>query len=161
MAKRAKAITFAAKKAKAPASSKIMILLSILFSVPFLLPSYLYLMVALAPTLVAAFVERGENRYAWLCVGGTNVAGAAPYFFDLWAKGHSLSTAAGLLFDIPSMLIVYSAAGAGWLLYLGVPPVVGIFLEAIAKRRVQTLKAIQKKLIEEWGPQIAEAAKSE
>ena len=162
MAKRkVKAIDFTRRKSRTPASSRIMIILSVLFSVPFLLPSYIFLMFALAPTMVAALVEKGEYRYAWLCVGGTNVAGAAPYFFDLWAKGHSLGTAVRLLLDIPSMLIVYSAAAAGWLLYLGVPPVVGIFLGVISQRRIATLKAIQKKLVEEWGPQIAEAAKAE
>jgi hypothetical protein len=153
-------IDFSKRKSRTPTSSRIMIMLSVLFSVPFLLPSYVFLMFALAPTVVAALVEKGEYRYAWLCVGGTNVAGAAPYFFDLWARGHTLATAVGLLLDMSSMLIVYSAAAAGWMLYLGVPPVVGIFLGVISKRRIATLKAIQKKLVEEWGPQIAEAAKS-
>jgi len=128
---------------------------------PFFLGPITFLIFALAPAFVAAFAERGEDRYAGLCVGGTNFAATAPFLFQLWSKGNSLSAAWDQLSNVLTMMVIYSAAGAGWLLYVMIPPVVASFLAMTAQRRVQTLRAIQRKLVEEWGPEIVQAAKDE
>jgi len=60
-----------------------LVLLTCAALVPFSLPTILLLFVGLLPSLVAVVAERGRNRYAWMCVGGLNFAGLAPWLFML------------------------------------------------------------------------------
>ncbi len=52
-------------------------------------------------------------------------------------------------------MVMYSAAAAGWMLFLAVPPVVGVLLNWTAQRRIAALRARQKRIIEEWGKDVA------
>lgn len=158
-----KPATFGAKKKAAGGNmaARGMILASLVISVPFLLPTMTLLMFGLAPTVVAAISERGENRYAWLCVGGCNLAGLSPYLFSLWLTGHTLSNAVDILLDVVALLVIYGAEAGGWMLYVALPPVASAFMGIADQRRVQTLRAIQRRLVEEWGPEIVKAAREQ
>jgi hypothetical protein len=48
-------------------------------------------------------------------------------------------------------MVIYGAAGFGWMLYMSLPPVVTTFLTVMSERRVTVLKNNQKTIIEEWG----------
>lgn len=132
-----------------------------LAAVPFILPTMTFLFFAMAPTLVAAISDRGPNRFTWACVGGCNVAGAAPYLFTLWEVDHSISHTIEMLTDVLTMMIIYGAAASGWILYMAVPPISAAFMSIMSQRRVATLRAIQRKLVDEWGTDIIEEGKAE
>ena len=53
------------------------------------------------------------------------------------------------------MLVIYAAAGFGWLMYSVVPPVVSAVLNVLAERRVSVLKTTQVAIVKEWGPEVA------
>ncbi|WP_142848802.1 acyl-CoA synthetase [Telmatospirillum sp. J64-1] len=131
-------------------------MLAVTAAVPFSLPTILLLFVGLLPTLVAALVDRGPNRYAWLCVGGLNLSGVAPFLFGLWFSGHSMSAALDILFDVFPLIVMYGSAAIGWLLYRAMPPVVGALLALRAQRRVTVLRNEQRRLVEAWGEDVAE-----
>ncbi len=139
------------------AGQKLAFFLAALAILPFSLPTLTLLFFAMLPTLAAAIVDRGPHRYAWLCVGGLNFAGAAPYLFKLWFEAHTLDNAFAQLSDVLALLVIYGSAAFGWLLYMMMPPVVGAFLQVAAQRRVATLRANQKKLVDQWGPDVARA----
>jgi hypothetical protein len=115
------------------------------------LPTCMLLGFGMLPSWVAYFIDRSQGRYAFRCVAGINITGVAPYALGLWATDHTLWDAVDLLLDPISLSIMYGTAAIGWMLYLGMPPVVGTFLNVAAQRRIRELKDIQSDLISEWG----------
>ena len=119
------------------------------------LPSVILVFFGMLPTLVALIVDRTNQKYAVFCVGGMNFSGVFPYLLDLWAGEHTAGSAMEILTDVFSLLLIYGAAGFGWMIFIAVPPVVGAFLTVMAQRRVSQLRRDQKELIEEWGEDVA------
>jgi len=115
------------------------------------LPTATLLAMGLAPTLVARIVDRTPGRYLMKCVAWMNVAGLVPYLTKLWFSGHDMATAIKMVTDVYTWFFVYSAAGMGWLLFLGLPGAVAMFRALNAKRRIYFLREKQKDLILEWG----------
>jgi hypothetical protein len=147
------------KKAPPPKASggvnKIALMMIAAAVVPFSLPTVTVLAVTMLPTVAAYFSERGSNRYAWLCVGGLNFAGVIPYLFGLWFGVHNLDEALRLLSDATVLLWAYGASMFGWIIYKAMPPMVGGWLSMTSARRISALKAAQRKLVEDWGDEVA------
>lgn len=122
--------------------------------VPVSLPTILVLFCAMLPTLVSAFAERGDNRYAWICVGGLNFAGVAPWLFTLWFGHHTMQFALEVVTNVTMLVVAYGAAAGGWLIYAATPPVVATVMSATSQHRAVRLAAQKRKLIEEWGDAV-------
>jgi hypothetical protein len=148
----------AAKGKAAPASGKpvnrVFIFIVLMAVVPFSLPTIMVLLLGMLPTVGAAIAERGDSRYAWICVGGLNFAGLAPWLLGLWFGHHTIEYALDLLRNVGMYLSAYGAAGAAWLLYMAMPPVVGTFAAMTSQHRASALVANQKRLVEQWGEGI-------
>lgn len=119
--------------------------------VPFSLPTLLLLFVGMLPTLAAAFVERGTAKQAWVSVGGLNFAGLSNWLLNLWFAHHTLSYAIAELRSVTPLLVAYASSALGWALYLAMPPLVNAVTTVTSQRRVVTLAAQQRKLVEQWG----------
>jgi hypothetical protein len=143
----------AAKPLISSSSRMLLILVGIAF-VPFCLPTLLLLFVGMLPTLAAAFMERGSARQAWVSVGGLNFAGLSNWLLSLWFGHHTLSYAIGQLTTITPLLVAYAASAMGWALYLAMPPLVNAITSVTSQRRVITLAAEQRKLVEQWGDEV-------
>ena len=123
--------------------------------VPFSLPTVVVLFFTMLPTAAAWATEKGPNKYSYLCVGGLNFAGVFPYLFGLWFGVHTLDEAFRMLTDPVMLMAAYGCAGIGWGIYAGMPPMVASYLASTSQRRVNALKSAQKKLIEDWGDEVA------
>ncbi len=123
--------------------------------VPFSLPTVTILAVTMLPTFTAYFAERGPNRYAWLCVGGLNFSGVVPFLFTLWFGVHTMDEAFRMLSEASVLLWGYTTAAFGWVIYNVTPPIVSSYLAYSAERRITSLKSVQKRLIEDWGDDVA------
>ena len=56
-----------------------------------------------------------------------------------------------------SWLVIYGSAAAGWLCYLSFPAVAWALMDVFAGRRIAHLRKEQRKLIEDWGDDVAKA----
>ncbi len=121
----------------------------------FSLPSLIVFTVGLLPTGVAFIVDRSDQKTGTFCVGGMNLCGVVPYVMKLWTGKHTTSAATEIISDVLSLLVMYAAAGFGWILFLAIPPVVATFLSVIAQSRVKALRASQQEIVNEWGPEVA------
>jgi hypothetical protein len=130
------------------------ILLIVLFAA---LPTALLLVIGFAPTLGARIGDTQRGKHLTKCVAWMNLAGVSPFLVDLWARGHDMATAMAIVTDMFAWLLMYSAAGMGWLMYLGLPGLVSVFRSLNASRRVYVLRERQKELINEWGEVILPA----
>jgi hypothetical protein len=138
------------RRSRAPAN-RLLIILTVIALVPFSLPTLLVLVCGMLPTLVAAIAERSGQRYAWICVGGLNFAGLAPWLFDLWFGHHTWEFAVQLLGGISMLLTAYGASAVGWGLYLATPPVVTTVMSMTSRNRSEKLTAQQRKIVDQWG----------
>jgi len=119
------------------------------------LPTVMILFFGLLPTIVAAIIDRSPQRNATFCVGGINFCGVFPYMMQLWAGENSMDEAMTILTDVFSLVVMFGAASFGWMIFLSLPPVVSAFVSVIRQHKVATLRATQRRLIEEWGEDVA------
>lgn len=119
------------------------------------LPTALLLSLALLPAICALLVDRGQGRYAALSVGALNIAGTWPFLLKLWSTGHSVANAMKIIMDPFAWLIIYSAAAVGWVVYLSFPSFVSVCMSFFSGHRLTQLRQHQKKLVDEWGPDVA------
>lgn len=126
--------------------------LSLLF-----LPTALIIALGMLPSLVAAITDRDPARHAALTVGPMNFCGVLPQVLALWERGHTLDNALIMIGSPFAWGIMLGAAGAGWLIYYTVPPMVAGVIQLRAEGRLASLTKDQKKLMDEWGPEVSGA----
>ncbi len=119
------------------------------------LPTALMLAISLLPMICAFAIDRTPGRYATISVGMLNFAGTWPFLIKLWTSGHTVVNAMKIVLDPFAWLVIYSAAAVGWLLYFSFPSCVSLCMSMFAGHRITQLRQNQKKLIEEWGPEVA------
>ena len=118
------------------------------------LSSVMILLFGMLPTLVAFIIDRSPRNYAMYCVGGMNFSGVFPYLLELWTGNHDIDTAIDILTDVFNLLVMYSGAGFGWMLFMAIPPLVGAVMTVMSERRLAHLKDSQKAIIKEWGEDV-------
>ena len=119
------------------------------------LPTLIIFIPGMLPTGVARICDRTKQKYATLCVGGLNICGVFPFIIKLWSDNHSIAAATNTISDLFALLVMYSAASFGWLIFLAVPPLVSTFLDVLAQRRINILRGKQQNTVEDWGPEVA------
>lgn len=120
-----------------------------------LLPTMILLFFTMLPTGAAFFLERKTERYAWITVGGLNFAGVAPSLIELWFGGQRMDQVWKIM-SLATLIVSYGSAAFGWLLFMAVPPLVGVFLTLSAGHNVTRLRARQRQLVDHWGPEVAQ-----
>lgn len=131
--------------------------LYVLIAIPIclmIIPTMMVLGVAMIPTGVAFLMERRKGYYGGLTVGCMNLAGASPYLFDLWTKGHNVQAATGIITNVFAWMMFYGAAMFGWAIYTTTPSLVSTFMTMTSGRRITALRAQQRDLVQKWGPDV-------
>lgn len=118
------------------------------------LPTVMLIAFGLLPAMVAMIIDRTEERSATFCVGGLNFCGVFPYLMDLWFEDHDLGQAIHILTDVFALAVMYGGACMGWMLYLSLPPVIASFIQVMSERRLEQLRATQRKILDEWGDEV-------
>lgn len=120
----------------------------------FALPSFLLLVVAMLPAFGAYIVDNTPNKHLTRSVCFLNFAGSWPFLLQLWTGSNSLIQSVKILTDPYAWLMIYSAAGLGWLFYLGFPSLSLVFQDHSAEQRAKRLRIARKKLEVEWGDEV-------
>ena len=118
------------------------------------LSSMMILLFGMLPTLVAYIIDRSPRNYAMYCVGGMNLSGVFPYLLELWTGNHDIDAAIEILTNPASLLVMYAAAGFGWMLFMAIPPLVGAVMTVMSERRLTYLHDKQKDIVKEWGEDV-------
>jgi hypothetical protein len=121
------------------------------------LPSATLLCFAMLPTMCAFMIDSTAQRYATRCVGILNFAGCWPYLINLWTTGHDMVSAMQILLSPLPWLVIYGSAALGWLCFLSFPAVAWALMDVFAGRRIAHLRKEQRRLIEDWGDDVAKA----
>lgn len=118
------------------------------------LPTTLVLLAGLVPTFAAFLSSREEGVYRGLTVGFVNMAGILPLLLTLWGNSHTVGQATFLLADPLNWLMMYGAAGIGWLVFYTVPPGVLAVMRWRYQMEIRQHRKTQQDLIGEWGKDV-------
>ena len=118
------------------------------------LPLCLVFAAGMAPTIVCAITDNNPRRYLLRTVGLLNLAGMVLPTAALLHAGLTVYGAATVLFDPYKWLWMYGTSALGWLVYLGMPPIARVMVEAKAVRTEEELDTRAKALVEEWGDEV-------
>lgn len=122
-----------------------------------MLPTVVFMFLSMFPTLVSLLSGyKGNLKYKWLCVGGTNFAGALYYLFQMWFEDATVSTAVFLFLKVDTIFVTYGAAAVGYAIYKIIPAFIINFQLMADQHRLSNLRNMQKKLIEQWGTEVSE-----
>jgi len=120
----------------------------------FAFPSFLIVILGMAPTLVGLFASQRPDRTRIQAVAAFNMSGVVLFLVPLWMDGHTMQNAIHILSSVYSWAVMYSAAAMGFaVLWLG-PQSTALVLNALAIGRRGKLDSIRSELIEEWGTDI-------
>jgi hypothetical protein len=120
----------------------------------FAAPTCVLMLVGMVPTIVAYVVDREQRPTLAFTIAPLNLAGLMPYLLTLWTGRDTMPTVVHLLTDVYVWLVIYLAAGAGWLLYLGMPTIVAVLLQRSLNSRKNRLVSVQAKLRADWGAEV-------
>lgn len=140
------------KKKKGSGGLIVWVLLPLITLVAF--HSVLLLLIGMAPTLVALFIDRRPEKYAAYCVGGFNLCGAIPYLLKLILGGHNFQALAGILTNPMAWLAMYGAAAVGWGVFHYTPEIALRIASMKERQLIGGMKKRQEQLVEEWGEEI-------
>lgn len=120
--------------------------------------SIVLLLIGMAPTGVAMLFDRSPSRNQTRTVGYLNFAGCLPWVIDYWLVGGDFSRVFDIFADPMALFVMYSSAALGWLLFFAIRPIVGSYLAVSADLREKQIGRVQRKMEEEWGPEIRKDA---
>lgn len=118
-----------------------------------------FLMIGMLPTWLAFVLRRDAEGYALSTVAAFNFAGIFPDLLGISMQSGTPRALTDKLTDISVWLSVYGAAALGWAIVWLSPSIAMLFFEEIYRSRLRHLEHLQKKLEDEWGPQIAGSSK--
>jgi hypothetical protein len=140
------------KRSKAKGGSLLFIIGCILFVAA--LPLCLVVAAGMAPTIVANIIDREPKRFLLRTIAVLNLAGMIVPIATLFHYGLTIIGAAEVLLDPYKWLWMYGAAAAGWLCYLGTPPLARSYVESRAVKLERDLKKRAQDLVDEWGEEV-------
>ncbi len=113
------------------------------------------LVIGMLPTFVAGVVDQSKGKIKTLTVGAMNFAGCAPFLIEIWKKGGSFDVALTYLTQPRTVVVMFFAAGMGYLIDWAMTGIVSSIMVQRAKGRLKEIDAHQKVLIERWGPEVS------
>lgn len=147
------------KRDKPRRSSTLTILLMIVFSLVMIIftqMTYVLFIIGILPTIVAYYIDVSPSRSLYHSVLACNFAGVLPYVAQLISSGNETSEMQMMLppQNMMPLLIMYSAAALGWILYYAAPHIARFVITSLNQRKIKRLQQSQKKLLQEWGNEI-------
>jgi hypothetical protein len=120
----------------------------------FAAPTCVLLAFGMVPSIVAYVAERGKRPMLAFTIAPLNLAGLMPYLLELWTGHDQMPTVVHLLTNVYVWLVIYLSAGAGWLVFMGMPQVVTFVMQRSLDGRKEELKTLQSKLRADWGSEV-------
>lgn len=106
------------------------------------------------PTLLCWLTDRDKGKRMTTTVGALNIIGALPIVFQLWRNGGDVNDSFMLLGSVFSWISVFLATLVGWVMAQVIPPLIVGVITARDRMKIDRLRAQQKALTEEWGPEV-------
>jgi hypothetical protein len=120
---------------------------------------FIFLIIAMLPSFVANFVDPDPQKPKFKVVLCCNVAATMPMMAPMFeASFHFQPYDMSSLFSNPSLwFFIYGGAGIGWCLIFLCNQLAYYIVDARNDYIIHQIEEQQRRLIEEWGPQVKES----
>lgn len=118
------------------------------------MPTTILLIWGMIPTVVIAAFSRKKDRTRAITVGSLNLAGCTPFLLHLWSIGGTIEDSVIIATDPRFMIVVWGAAGLGYMVDWALSGIVATVLVERAKSRVEAIHKEQDELVERWGREV-------
>jgi len=115
---------------------------------------FLFVLLGMLPSIVARFVDHSPQRTVFKTVFASNLAGMVPFLTTMIMRHGDSATLQSIMMNPTSWLVVYACAAAGWMLVWICQYMAYLWISITYQGELMMLEASQRKLIEEWGPQV-------
>jgi len=146
-----------APQRKSKKATIFLVLLSLVMVVVFRL-GFIFILLAMLPTVVAFYIDLSKSRFTFHTVFACNLAGVLQFVPQIVTSTASSGSVSQIMGNTFNWLIVYSAAGIGWILVYAVPMAAQIFINNMHQRQISRLERMQDRILEEWGRDVEEAS---
>jgi hypothetical protein len=116
--------------------------------------AFAFFALGMLPAIMALVIDRGVNRFASKTVLALNFAGILPFLFDIAQSPDKSFAAQQRMFDLWVWLLVYSAAGMGWLMIWLVPQIMVAVFAFRVEYKIKRFRNRQEELRKEWGDEL-------
>ncbi|TDQ80499.1 hypothetical protein A8950_3030 [Dongia mobilis] len=120
----------------------------------FFLPVSVVLLAAHVPTIVARIVDTSPGRRLTITVGAMNLLGSLYFLDQIIAVGAGIEDIGPTLANSFGWLYALTGAGAGWVLFGMMTPIVTRLAGAQSALRLRRVAGAQDKLVAEWGEAV-------
>ena len=142
-----------AKKKKLGFKGQILLVIFLITAVVFI-PTTVLLFVGMIPTFVARLTDQTPERVKGLTVGFMNFAGCFPFWLDMVQIGHELETALQILVQPRTIVVMYAAAAAGYLIDISMTRIVAGLMAQRGKSRLAEIQKQQERMVRRWGVEV-------
>lgn len=112
------------------------------------------LMIGMIPTIVSMIVDSTKGKVRSITVGCTNFAGCTPFLIEVFKKGNSMETAVSYILEPRTIVVMYMAAGMGYLIDWAMAGIVSSIMVQKAKKRLKDIQKQQTDLVDRWGLEV-------
>lgn len=140
------------KQKKSGWGLQVIMIFGLLAAVLFM-PTTILLVVGMLPTVVAALIDRKGGARA-ITVGALNLCGCIPFLMDLWTKGHTSALSVSLITDPLTIIVMYAAAGIGYMIDWALSGIVATILVQRSTSRLEAVRKRQADLVARWGKEV-------
>ena len=141
---------------KMRARNKLLLIIFGLLLMALLRTGFVFLIIGLLPSFVAYFMDVSKHRFAFRTIFACNLSGMLPYIGKMLAHGPSSAMLQDIMSHATNWIIIYMSALIGWLLIQVCPMIAQIFITGFHQTQISRMKALQKKIEGEWGPEVTQ-----
>ncbi len=142
------------KKANVPLIVGIGVVCVILFKT-----TVIFVVMGMLPSIVSYYADTSSSKKYFRSLATCNLAGIIPYAGEMMARHNTSSGFVAIATDGVTWLVIFSAAGLGWVLVSLCPSIARFIIDLSQRGRIVHIENIQKKLVEEWGIEVQRTEK--
>lgn len=117
---------------------------------------FIFLLLALLPTIVAYYIDHTPKKPIFKTVASCNIAATLPTIAPMIRAGIAMKDydISSVLRDASVWLMVYTGAAVGWCLIFLCRYIARFIVTLMYEYNINALEGLQKQLVEEWGQRI-------
>lgn len=116
--------------------------------------SAILFMFGMLPSFIAAVVDQDRERFLTKIVSIFNLIGTMPFLVDTVRNMRDSDYGWQLVLDPSTWMLIYAAAGAGWILFWVFPQLSMVYHKIRIENRLLKLNSELNQLAAEWGDEI-------
>lgn len=151
--------TDAPVRRKMKGRNKALLIVFSLLAMAFLRTGFVFLIIAMLPSIVAYYYDQSEARYRFKTIFYCNFSGVMPFLGQMLVHGPSSSTLHDIMGSLSTWVIIYGAACMGGILISITPMVAQGFINSVHNTQISRLQRSQKKIETEWGKEVGQFGK--